>query len=68
MERKRKWKKDRKVKFDFSSNFQLKGWGLCGGSGEDFYKCLWSLISSGKRKGMKLDVFRALDPRGETSR
>jgi len=31
-----KWKKDRKVKFDFSSNFQLKGWGLCGGSGEDF--------------------------------
>lgn len=39
---------ERKVKFDFSSNFQLKGWGLYGGSGEDFYKCLWSLTSSGK--------------------
>lgn len=29
-------RKERKVKFDLSSNFQLKGWGLCGGAGEIF--------------------------------
>lgn len=32
----RKWRKERKVKFGFSSNFQLKGWGLCGEVGKIF--------------------------------
>lgn len=58
---------ERKVKYDFSSKFQPKGWGLFGGVREIFTNA-FGLWFSVVRQGIKLDDFRALDSRGETNR